>query len=203
MLLHFLTLAYLARAIWAAACSEDGIELSPQSSNNTNPLFVDPASGQTFYKYNTDVGTATEPEINTIEFMCAYDMDYDGALWLVSEQGEGVARMTEAYVYHMGSGLDLSPTDRSYSFDGEAFQRLLQQVRGDAELQGQAEDWVARAKWTEAKALAGGLMPRQFVPCGPSRCQSARSCVQGGGSLCTICQQFSCFSHATPIVDAC
>lgn len=152
MFVSILPMFYFINGGWAAMCAENGVELSPNSNNNTNPLYVYPPTGETFHKYNTDVGSATESEINTVEYLSSYNVDKDGAMWLISEDGKAVARMTQLFVKYMAGGMDVSPTEHTYQHDGEAYHTLLAQIRGDPQLQDEAQTWVRQARWTPAKA---------------------------------------------------
>lgn len=197
-LISFLALASMASGL---VCTPSGIELALNSTDNANPLYVDPATGLTFHKYDTDVGSATEAEMNTVEYICSYDVDDNGIVWLVSEQGQGVARMTPKYVEHFAD-FDTSPTDRGYEYSSEVFEAALQEARADPDLQAAAQAWVDEVKWTPEKAAAAALEPRYLYRCGPSRCQSQRSCVSYA-SYCNVCRSFVCYYLFTPIVDAC
>ncbi|KAK4495989.1 hypothetical protein PRZ48_013257 [Zasmidium cellare] len=111
--------------------------------NEGNPLFVKYATDQTFRKYETDVETATVDDMITIEYICSYVLDRDGVMWLVSEEGKGVAKMSRLYVETLVGELgDISPLDLTYEHDGQAFQVLLGAVRAQPELRQESRSWA-------------------------------------------------------------
>lgn len=108
------------------------------------PLYIEPSTGRTFYKYDTDVESATIAELITVEYICSYVLDRDGTMWLVSEEGKGVARMTQLYLHAIvGVGnLGISPLEQSYEHDNEAFRALLRAARAQPQLREEARVWA-------------------------------------------------------------
>ena len=209
--MHLKVLASFAFAAIAAAhvCigTKSNIEIPDYVTDKANPLFLNTDTGEKFYKYSTSTGNATEEEMNTIEFITALDYDDEGYLWLISEDGKPVAKMTKVYVDEFAGDI---PTDvigdEHYEFDVAAFDNLLHEVRADPDLRQRAQAWVIDNKQqlldTPANAKRKLHEDQQLTRCGPSRCQSRRTCMEWA-QWCNHCFRFRCNYFTTPIVDAC
>lgn len=184
----------------------NNIELPDDVTERANPFFVNTDTGETFYKYSTSVGIATEEDTNALEYISTYVPDTKGFLWLVSEKSRHVAKMTKAYLDQFQGDLPAdSIGDEDYIFEESYFEQLLHQVRTHPDLLKEAQAWVIDMKQrlinTPLKAKRD-LEERTLVRCGPSRCQSQRTC-RSWASYCTTCYNFICYYLVTPIVDAC
>lgn len=138
-------LTFAAVAIAGRLCmgTKDNVEIPDHVTNLANPLFVNTDTRETFLKYSTNVGDATEEEMNALEFTSPYAPDDSGNTWLVSEELQPVVQITKAYMDQFSGDL---PTDivgdEHYVFNATYFDERLKQVRADPELLQQAHAWV-------------------------------------------------------------
>ena len=209
--MHFqitIFLSFVAVAIAATPCAatKDHVEVPDHMINHANPLFINTNTDETFYKYSTSVGDATEEEMNALEFTSSYAPDDSGNTWLVSEELRPVVQMSKAYMAQFAGGL---PTDivgdEHYVFNATYFDERLEQVRADPEILQQAHAWVINAKqYLQDPSLRAkrDLEARHYIPCGPSRCQSQRTCIQWEG-WCNVCHSFRCTYFYAGIIDGC
>ncbi|KAH8169391.1 hypothetical protein LIA77_11517 [Sarocladium implicatum] len=200
-------MTFVAVAIATTPClgTKDHIELHVNATNLANPLFHNTDTDQTFHKYSTSVGDATEEEMNALEFTSSYNPDNAGNTWLISEELRPVAQITKAYMDQFAGEFPTDTIgDEHYVFNMTYFNERLEQVRADPEVIQQAQAWVVDNKRLLDPSLAAirALEERSYVRCGPSRCQSQRTCVAWNG-WCNKCERFSCNFWYTGIIDGC
>ncbi|KAJ5466540.1 hypothetical protein N7539_009496 [Penicillium diatomitis] len=188
----------------ALYCKDTSVVLSQKPQNPANPTFLKPATNTEFTKYAYDTEDATEAEMVAVEYICSYNPDVNGEWWLVSEEGKPVIKLTTHYVDHFGGDLDKSPTTETYSFIQEYFQAKLSIVRADLQLQEEAQKWLDGVKATQrtlSMPLGERSLEERYVRCGSSRCQSQRTCINTGGTQCSVCARFVCYYTVLP--DGC
>lgn len=197
--MHFFSLtALLATAtLTRAMVCIDGITLSPKSTDEANPLFLAESTGLEFRKYATDIGNATDAQMVAIEYLSAYETDTDGNLWVVNDVSYGVAKLTAEYRDYFAVGLDLSPSDNTYTVEEGRFQELLATVSEDLDLQAEAQEWVAEAKaiyraQQENSLAARSPLDKRIIRCGADSCSSDKTCKQTSSS-CGLCYQSVCY----------
>lgn len=136
----------------------------PGSQDAANPIYLDTKKGTYFRKYVRDINNATAPEMDTIEYMCAYNPDIHGDLWLVYEGKKGVVQLTREYSEVFYVGFDLSPSPSTYYFDQELFDSMLAQARSDLPLQEEARKWKVGLDACY-KAMRTGAQGEFFFKC--------------------------------------
>ncbi|KAJ3498221.1 hypothetical protein NLG97_g1291 [Lecanicillium saksenae] len=135
-------LTFVAMAIAGTPClaTKDHVEVPDHMIHHANPLYVNTNTNENFYKYSTNVGDATEEEMNALEFTSSYASDDSGNMWLVSEEFLPVIQITKAYLEQFAGDL---PTDiigdEHYVFNATYFNQRLKEVRADAEVLQQAQ----------------------------------------------------------------
>lgn len=193
-------------AITLCIGTKDHIEFADDVTNSANRPFVNINTKETFYKYTTTVGDATEEEMNAVEFTSSYAPDDSGNTWLVSEELQPVIQMTKSYMDQFAGNL---PTDfignEHYTFNTTYFDERIKQVRADPELLQQAHAWVLNVKQRlldPSLRAKRDLEARAYTRCGPSRCYSERTCI-AWNSWCTDCYNFQCNYYYHGIIDGC
>ncbi|KAJ5833680.1 hypothetical protein N7474_001991 [Penicillium riverlandense] len=140
----------------------EDIALAPVLQNAANPTFLNIKNGTQFRKYVSDIGNATESEMVTIEYLCSYNPDTLGDLWLVNEEGNGVAQLTKDYYEAFGGpAIDRSRGVNVYNFSQGLFDSMLAQVKSDLPLQEEAQTWVRNIK-DRAHAEKSNVLDKRF-----------------------------------------
>ena len=91
--------------------------------------------------YVNDVGDATDHELIAMNYICQYIPTENNDIWLLSEEEKPIAQLSSQHP--LANHLIYLPSDFSaeYHFNRDDFTRLLEQVRGDEELQTKALAW--------------------------------------------------------------
>ncbi|PYI01610.1 hypothetical protein BO78DRAFT_433502 [Aspergillus sclerotiicarbonarius CBS 121057] len=192
-LLAVLATATLTRATDCIA----GVTLSPNSTDAANPLFRVKSTGLEFYKYASNIGNVTDAQMVAIEYLSAYATDTEGNLWVVNDVTYGVAKLTPEYRDYFGVGLDLSPSDKTFTVEEDRFQELLATVSDDVNLQAEAQEWVAEAKaiyhaQQQESLVSRSPLDKRVIRCGSDSCSSDKTCKETS-SKCGLCFESECY----------
>ena len=195
----------------AAVCSPETVMLAANSTdaNVGNPTFIDQRTGHAFKKFDTNVGDATEAEMVTMEYTSSYNTDDKGDMWVVDMTGGGIAlaKLTMEYADRFSEGYNKKMiTTNTYYFNQVYFDQRLAQIRKNASLRADAQEWLSEIKSNLADKLRPvndepSLDKREEVICSLRYCSTAANCKSYGGYKCAMCIGHECYEYY--IADGC